>query len=317
MGKKTSNQGHWSGLKADPYHYFGFVYVIEDKTSGKKYIGKKQYWMSRGKVKGCRNRVTDRQSDKFKMRCWHEGDWRVYKGSSNDLKKHMKMFPDNKYTYTILCQCRSKGTLHYRELKELWDKDVLFTKHPKDDSSYLYFNKAIGAIKFRPPTFVSEETRLKCSKNCKGSGNPNVNLDILKFFNMKTREEFTGTRLEFTKFTGFKHQSVLSFCNEDSAGLYDWRLYEHKDKSTTYTRMSPTVETRKKMSKAHLANKYVGKKEAVDLTEYTFEHSELGVYTGTKYDMCKEYPILRTECLKRVIDGKQKHHQNWRLISDD
>lgn len=151
-----SNQGHWEGLKADPYHYFGFVYLIEDLTIGRKYIGRKQYWMAMQR-KGCKSRVTDRQGDKWKCRCWKESEWRTYKGSSPSLNKWMIQNPDNEYKYTIIKQCRSKGTLHYQELKELWKEDVLAIRHPDNPEVYLYFNRSIGAIRFRPPEYRESE----------------------------------------------------------------------------------------------------------------------------------------------------------------
>ncbi len=151
MGRIKSNQGHWKGAKADPYHYLGFIYIISDDTINRHYIGKKQYWLRRGRIKGCRRVVTDKQSNKFSMRCWKESDWRTYKGSSPSLCKHMRKYPDNKYDFRILYQCRSKGELHYMELKELWSRDVIAKQN--DEGGYEYFNRSIGAIKFRPPIY--------------------------------------------------------------------------------------------------------------------------------------------------------------------
>jgi hypothetical protein len=62
--------------------------------------------------------------------------------------------PDNDYQYTILHQCRSKAELHYLELKELWGHDVLAEMF--ESGEYIYFNKWIGAIKFRPPVYKEE-----------------------------------------------------------------------------------------------------------------------------------------------------------------
>jgi len=150
-----SNQGHWVGLKADPYHYFGFIYIITDETTGRKYIGKKQYWSAKHRIKGCKSKVTDRQSKQWKCKCWKDHNWRDYKGSSPSLAKWMKDNPDNNYTYEIIKQCRSKGSLHYHELKMLWDMNVLTETF--EDGEYVYFNRSIGAIKFRPPKFVEWE----------------------------------------------------------------------------------------------------------------------------------------------------------------
>ena len=145
---KESNQGHWTGEKVDSYHYFGFVYRITHIPSGRMYIGKKQLWNSK-KGYGCSRRCTDRQSKDFKLKCWKESNWRVYKGSSPSLKKFMEELNDeSQFKYEIICQCRSKSLLHYMELKILWDEDVMRIKL-EDGVTYKYFNNSIGSIKFK------------------------------------------------------------------------------------------------------------------------------------------------------------------------
>jgi len=149
------DNGHWGGIQAEPDKFFGFLYLITHVKSGRMYIGKKQYYTAKQKVKGCKSKITDRQSPKWKLCCWKESDWRTYKGSSNSLAKFMKENPDDEFTYTIIRQCRSRGTLHYGELKELWKRDVLAAE--QEDGSPLYWNLSIGAIKFRPPKIYKEE----------------------------------------------------------------------------------------------------------------------------------------------------------------
>ena len=144
---KMSNQGHWEGEKADPYHYFGFVYCITHLPTGRKYLGKKQYYNSK-REHGCSRRCTDRQSKDFKLKCWKESNWRVYKGSSPSLKKFMEEINDeSQFSYKILEQCRSKSILHYTELKTLWEHDVMRAKF--EDGTFMYFNNSIGSIKFK------------------------------------------------------------------------------------------------------------------------------------------------------------------------
>jgi len=52
----------------------GFVYIIENLTNNKLYIGKKHFWSRR------KNKKTGRRETK-------ESDWRDYYGSSDELKK--------------------------------------------------------------------------------------------------------------------------------------------------------------------------------------------------------------------------------------
>lgn len=143
------------GIKAEPEKFFGFLYCITHKKSKKKYIGKKQYYTAKQKVKGCKSKITDRQSPRWKSCCWQESDWRTYSGSSKSLTKFIKDNPDDIFEYKIIHQCRSRGTLHYGELKELWKRDVLGAEFK--DGTPMYWNLAIGGIKFRPPKIIKEE----------------------------------------------------------------------------------------------------------------------------------------------------------------
>jgi len=148
---KASN---WGGLTPDPSRYFGFIYRITDVDTSRMYVGKKQYHSAISNVYGCKTKVTDRQNPKWKDKCWKESNWKSYKGSSKEFSKHMKENPTHKYKYEILYQCRSRQELHYKELKVLWDLDVLTTKLPNGD--YQYFNQGIGAIKFRPREYQDD-----------------------------------------------------------------------------------------------------------------------------------------------------------------
>ncbi len=139
---------HWVGEEPDPDKFFGFIYMIRDETIGKSYIGKKTYFFSKQGVYGCKSKVFDRSSDKWKDKCWKSSDWKTYKGSCKELTKHLKENPDNNYTYTILRQCCSKGQLTYYECYYLWKYDVL--TEVLADGVRAFFNSAIGAVRFIP-----------------------------------------------------------------------------------------------------------------------------------------------------------------------
>ncbi len=154
MTSSTPKDHHWSGLSPRPDQYFGFVYVITDHTTGRLYIGKKQYWMSK-RIKGCKTKISDRQSPKWKHCCWRVSDWKLYKGSSKSLAQWMEEHPDNHYEYSIIRQCRSKGTLHFAEVEALVRSGSLWIR--EEDGEHVFFNRQIPATRFRPPSFYGSE----------------------------------------------------------------------------------------------------------------------------------------------------------------
>ena len=58
---------------------FGYVYLIVNRTTGKKYIGRKYFTQCR-KPRGGKRRVSS------------ESDWKKYYGSSPELKQDVKQF---------------------------------------------------------------------------------------------------------------------------------------------------------------------------------------------------------------------------------
>jgi hypothetical protein len=92
----------------------GFVYVIENLSSGKKYIGKKLLKFSRTKtVKGKRKKVKV------------DSDWQTYYGSNNALNADVEKLGVNNFRRTILHLCKSKGTANFLEAKEQILNNVL------------------------------------------------------------------------------------------------------------------------------------------------------------------------------------------------
>ena len=160
-----SKDHHWGGVEADPDNYFGFIYIIESRL-GRKYIGKKQYFLSANR----KQKITDRQSSQWKDELWKESDWKTYTGSSKELNKDIKKYGKEIFLFTILRNCRSKGDLHYAEIEEQVKRNVL--KEKSENGEYVYYNKSIAAIRFRPPDFASEETREKLRKHLKENGHP-------------------------------------------------------------------------------------------------------------------------------------------------
>lgn len=96
----------------------GFVYLIEEKSSGMKYIGKKLFWRS----KTLPITKTRKRRKKTKV----ESDWRDYFGSNRKLLENIESSSPEEYTRTILRLCKTKGECSYFEAKYQFEYDVLY-----------------------------------------------------------------------------------------------------------------------------------------------------------------------------------------------
>lgn len=97
---------------------YGFVYVIENLSNGRKYIGKKFLWSKKTKqVKGKKKRYLT------------ESDWESYFGSNEELKEDIKKLGEDSFRRTILKLCKSKGETSYWEAKYQFDNDVLLNEN--------------------------------------------------------------------------------------------------------------------------------------------------------------------------------------------
>lgn len=115
--------------EADIDDYVGFVYLITEIPTGKKYVGKKIFYnkVSKPPLKGkSRRRITKKSSD-----------WETYFGSNEELKKAVDENGPNMYKREILHLCRSKAEMGYLESKEIFLRDALL----KED----YFNSWVSA----------------------------------------------------------------------------------------------------------------------------------------------------------------------------
>lgn len=85
--------------------YIGFVYIITNLSTNRKYIGKKRLKFKRTKqVKGKKKKVLI------------DSDWRTYWGSNKTLIEEVKQFGPENYKREILRFCKSKGEMNYFEL---------------------------------------------------------------------------------------------------------------------------------------------------------------------------------------------------------
>lgn len=98
----------------------GFVYIIENRLTGRKYIGKKQLSFSRTSYR--KNPKTGKPK---KVKKLVESDWRDYYGSSPELLKDVETLGAENFSRTILHFCKTKGELSYQELVEQINNRVL------------------------------------------------------------------------------------------------------------------------------------------------------------------------------------------------
>lgn len=106
--------------------YVGFVYLITEMSTNKKYIGKKFFWAS--KI------LPVTKTRKKRKRIKVESDWKSYYGSSQEVK--LLVESGAQFKREILRLCKTKGECSYYEAKMQFDHDVLL----RDD----YFNSFIG-----------------------------------------------------------------------------------------------------------------------------------------------------------------------------
>ena len=116
-------------LETIPEDVIGFVYLITNLETDKKYVGKKLFRKSKKLPKTkTRKRVT---------RVQVESDWKDYFGSSEALKADVALLGEDKFRREILHFCKTKGELSYKELEEQILRRVLFNQDA-------YYNNYVG-----------------------------------------------------------------------------------------------------------------------------------------------------------------------------
>ena len=122
--------------------FFGYVYLITNKTTGQKYIGRK-YFVQKRKPKGGKRRVTS------------ESDWKRYYGSCPELKEDIKLLGKPSFSREILSLHTTKGRTNYEETRQLFLHDVL-TKTLTDGTPAFYNSNILGRY-YRKDYFGNED----------------------------------------------------------------------------------------------------------------------------------------------------------------
>lgn len=107
----------FEGLPVTDHNYFyGFVYLITNLITGKKYIGRKYFWKrSKGK--------------------YTESNWRDYYGSSKFLDEDILKYGKENFKREILSLHKNRKAVNYSELEMIIKTNAIF-----DDN---YYNKSL------------------------------------------------------------------------------------------------------------------------------------------------------------------------------
>ena len=128
--------GHWDISAVgefDPADWFGFIYRIEDRLTGKSYVGKKQLRFKRQKTLKNKSRTKD-------------SDWRDYTSSCEPLNDAIEERGKGDFDFRILQLCSGKCELSYSEQAIQFRLDVLRTRLPNGE--HQFYNKTIAHFNY-------------------------------------------------------------------------------------------------------------------------------------------------------------------------
>jgi len=108
-----------------PEDCVGFVYLITNNLTGRKYVGKKLAKFSKTTYKTVK--LKNGTKKKKKIRSKIDSDWQEYYGSSPNLTADVEKLGKENFTRQILHYCKSKAETSYIEAREQFDRKVLET----------------------------------------------------------------------------------------------------------------------------------------------------------------------------------------------
>ena len=106
-----------------PEDCVGFVYLITNLISGRKYIGKKLAKFSKTTYKTVK--LKNGTKKKKKIRSKIDSDWQEYYGSSPNLTADIQALGKENFSREILFYCKSKAECSYIEAREQFINRVL------------------------------------------------------------------------------------------------------------------------------------------------------------------------------------------------
>jgi len=106
-----------------PEDCVGFVYLITNNLTGRKYIGKKLAKFSKTTYKVVKLKNGNKKRKKIRGKI--ESDWQTYYGSNEQLNRDVERLGAGNFTREILYYCGSKAECSYIEAREQFSRRVL------------------------------------------------------------------------------------------------------------------------------------------------------------------------------------------------
>jgi len=106
-----------------PEDCVGFVYLITNNLTGRKYIGKKLAKFSKTTYRVVKLKNGNKKRKRIKSKI--DSDWQLYYGSNNQLNQDIQELGSDNFTREILFYCRSKAECSYIEAREQFNHRVL------------------------------------------------------------------------------------------------------------------------------------------------------------------------------------------------
>lgn len=104
----------------------GFVYLITNALTGRKYIGKKLGKFSKTTYKTIKLKNGTKKKKKIKNKI--PSDWQTYYGSNQNLLKDVETLGKENFIREILYFCKTKSECSYLEAQEQFSRKVLESK---------------------------------------------------------------------------------------------------------------------------------------------------------------------------------------------
>jgi len=101
----------------------GFVYMITNNLTGRKYIGKKLAKFSKTTYRTVKQKNGIKKKKRIRSKI--DSDWQQYYGSSAELSADIEKLGTDNFTREILFYCASKSECSYIEAREQFSRRVL------------------------------------------------------------------------------------------------------------------------------------------------------------------------------------------------
>ena len=101
----------------------GFVYLITNTVTGRKYIGKKLAKFSKISYRVVKLKNGNKKRKRIKSKI--DSDWQLYYGSNDQLNQDIAELGSDNFTREILFYCTSKAACSYIEAREQFNHRVL------------------------------------------------------------------------------------------------------------------------------------------------------------------------------------------------